>query len=163
MWKDVDWKELDEENIDHQKAWYELTFEDGSKDKDYIELRVKTSGNMSDEDIKEYFQEYYEEPIVSIKQIGWSRESLEEKQLVEDAGDKEEDGKIETIDITHEEYTDPEDLVRINNELGEKAKDGKLLGLRKEKDYLMLSEPEINGIWTLYLDEDGNITKIVLF
>ena len=48
-------------------------------------------------------------------------------------------------------------------EMLKKAKEGKLLGLRKEKDMLMLEEPAINGIWTLFLNDEGGIIKITLW
>ena len=75
----------------------------------------------------------------------------------------EEEKHIETIELPHEEYTSIEDIIRINKELDQKARDGKLLGLRKEKDMLMLAEPAINGIWTLFLNENGGIVKITLW
>lgn len=67
------------------------------------------------------------------------------------------------IKIPHYEYTKLEDLVRINNELGEKAKKGLLVGLRQEKNLLELAEPRINGIWDIHLNDEGNIEKIVLW
>ena len=70
---------------------------------------------------------------------------------------------IETIKLPHEEYTTPADIKRINDELSEKAEKGLLFGLRQEKDKLMVAEPQINGIWTLHLNEKGYITKITLF
>ena len=75
----------------------------------------------------------------------------------------EEEKHIETIELPHEEYTSIEDIIRINKELDQKARDGKLFGLRKEKDMLMLAEPAINGIWTLFLNENGGIVKITLW
>jgi hypothetical protein len=71
--------------------------------------------------------------------------------------------KVETIELPHKEYTTPADLKRINDELSEKAEKGLLIGIRQEKDKLMLAEPQINGIWTLHLNEKGYITKITLF
>lgn len=71
--------------------------------------------------------------------------------------------KVETIELPHEEYTTPADIKRINDELGEKGRNGELLPLRKTKNYLMFAEPQINGIWTLHLNEKGYITKITLF
>ena len=68
-----------------------------------------------------------------------------------------------TITLPHEEYTKYEDLVRINDELNKKASEGKLVGIRQEKNFLQLSEPAINGIWNIWLDEKGFISKIVLF
>jgi hypothetical protein len=81
----------------------------------------------------------------------------------EEVEEKLEEKKIETIEMPHEEYTSVEDIIRINNELDQKAKDGKLIGLRKEKNMLMLSEPAINGIWTLFLNDKGGIVKITLW
>lgn len=69
----------------------------------------------------------------------------------------------ETIELPHEEYTEPEDLKRVNDELSKKADEGKIIGIRKEDDMLMLAEPEINGIWIIYLNDKGYIKKIVLF
>lgn len=68
-----------------------------------------------------------------------------------------------TIEIPHKVYTEPEDLVRINNELDAKATKGELLPIRQTSEYLMVAEPAINGIWTLHLDEEGFIKKITLF
>ena len=70
---------------------------------------------------------------------------------------------FEVIELPHEEYTKPADIKRVNDELNEKAKKGLLIGLRQEKEMLMLAEPRINGIWTLHLNEKGYITKITLF
>ena len=74
-----------------------------------------------------------------------------------------EDTTAKETEIPHKEYTEVKDLIRINKELGQKAKDGKLIGLRQTKDYLQFSEPEINGIWTVYLNAKGAITKITLW
>ena len=65
--------------------------------------------------------------------------------------------------MPHEVYTKPEDLIRVNDELNQKALDGKLIGIRKEKNMLQFAEPQINGIWTMYLNDKGYIEKIVLF
>ena len=70
---------------------------------------------------------------------------------------------MKTIKMDVKQYTSYEDLVRINNELDEKAKKGLLVPLRQEPNLLMLSEPRINGIWNIYLDNNGCIEKIVLF
>ena len=70
---------------------------------------------------------------------------------------------MKKLTIKHEVYTDVKDLIRINNELGEKAQKGLLIGLRQDKKMLQLAEPAINGIWCLYLNDSGSITKIVLF
>ena len=75
----------------------------------------------------------------------------------------EEEKKTFSIKLDSKEYTKPEDLIKINNELDEKAKAGKLIPLRKEKDKLMLAEPEINGIWTIFLNDKGSITRITLW
>lgn len=93
------------------------------------------------------------------------KEAFEDKNesLKEEKDVKDKDTIIDTIEIPHEEYTSIEDIIRINNELDEKAKAGKLLGLRKEKDMLMLAEPAINGIWTLFLNDKGGIIKITLW
>lgn len=69
----------------------------------------------------------------------------------------------EVIELPHKIYTAPADLIRINDELAEKGKNGELLPLRKTKNYLMFAEPSINGIWTMHLNEKGYITKITLF
>ena len=71
--------------------------------------------------------------------------------------------KVEHIEMPHEVYTKPEDLIRVNDELNQKALDGKLIGIRKEKNMLQFAEPQINGIWTMYLNDKGYIEKIVLF
>ncbi len=71
--------------------------------------------------------------------------------------------EVKTIELPHEEYTAPADIKRVNDELGEKGRNGELLPLRKTKNYLMFAEPSINGIWTMHLDEKGYITKITLF
>ena len=70
--------------------------------------------------------------------------------------------KIE-IKMPHKVYTKPKDLIRVNNELGKKANEGKLIALRREKDKLMFAEPSINGIWTIFLNKDGYINKITLW
>ena len=80
--------------------------------------------------------------------------------------DIHESGEKKTLKIKNEgakTYTEYEDLVRVNNELGDKARAGKLLPISMSDTELRLSEPEINGIWTIFLDENGNITKITLF
>ena len=69
----------------------------------------------------------------------------------------------EVIELPHKVYTKPADIKRVNDELSEKAEKGLLVGLRQEKEMLMLAEPRINGIWTLHLNEKGYITKITLF
>ena len=61
------------------------------------------------------------------------------------------------------QYTKKKDLIRINNELGEKAEKGLLVGLRQEKNLLQLAEPRINGIWNIYLNDAGSIERIVLW
>lgn len=60
-------------------------------------------------------------------------------------------------------YTSKEDIKRINDELGRKARMGKLVPIHMGDDKLELSEPAINGIWTIFLNEKGFITKITLF
>ncbi len=77
--------------------------------------------------------------------------------------EKKEDHVIKYIEMPHEVYTTKEDIIRINKELEEKAKAGQLIGIRKEPKMLMLSEPAINGIWTIYLNDEGFIEKIVVF
>ena len=71
--------------------------------------------------------------------------------------------EVKTIELPHEEYTTPADIKRVNDELNEKAKKGLLVGIRQDKEKLMIAEPQINGIWTLHLNEKGYITKITLF
>lgn len=68
---------------------------------------------------------------------------------------------MKTIELPTQIYTKVEDLIRINDELADKANKGELLPLRMDKDKIMIAEPSINGIWTLFLDK-GNIVKIVL-
>lgn len=70
---------------------------------------------------------------------------------------------MKTIKLKTMEYTSIEDLVRINKELGEKAEKGLLMPLRMEKNLLELAEPSINGIWEIFLNNEGNIQKIVLW
>ena len=70
---------------------------------------------------------------------------------------------FEVLELPHEEYTTPADIKRINDELNEKAKKGLLIGIRQDKEKLMLAEPQVNGVWTLHLNEKGYITKITLF
>ena len=70
---------------------------------------------------------------------------------------------MKTIKMKTIQYTKKKDLIRINNELGEKAEKGLLMPIRQEKNLLQLSEPRINGIWNIYLNDDGFITKIVLW
>ena len=70
---------------------------------------------------------------------------------------------MKTIKMKTIQYTKKKDLIRINNELGEKADKGLLVGIRQESHLLQLAEPRINGIWNIYLNDDGNITKIVLW
>lgn len=84
---------------------------------------------------------------------------MENKKTTSTTNTKE----VETIELPHEEYTTLEDIKRINDELNEKAKKGLLVGIRQDKEKLMIAEPSINGIWTLFLDAKGYIKKIVLF
>jgi len=77
--------------------------------------------------------------------------------------EKKEDHVTEYIEMPHEVYTTKEDIIRVNKELEEKAKAGQLIGIRKESKLLMLAEPAINGIWTIYLTDEGFIEKIVVF
>jgi len=70
---------------------------------------------------------------------------------------------MKTIDMNAKQYTKKEDLIRINNELAEKAKKGLLMPLRQEADLLEIAEPSINGIWDIFLNDKGIITKIVLW
>lgn len=76
---------------------------------------------------------------------------------------KELHEKVEYIEMPHEVYTKPEDIKRVNDELDKKAREGKLIGIRKEKKMLQLAEPAVNGIWTIYLNDKGFIEKIVVF
>ena len=69
----------------------------------------------------------------------------------------------EAFELPHKVFTEPFDLARINHELGEKAEEGKLIGLRQDKNEIVLAEPSINGIWVMCLNEKGYIKKIVLF
>lgn len=71
--------------------------------------------------------------------------------------------EVKTIELPHKIYTEPADLKRINDELIVKASRDMLIGIRQEKQMIMLAEPQINGIWTIYLNEKGYITKITLF
>lgn len=68
-----------------------------------------------------------------------------------------------TIKLKTKVFTKLEDLIKVNNELGEKAQKGELIPLRKEKNLLQLAEPRINGIWDIILSDKGTITKIVLW
>lgn len=70
---------------------------------------------------------------------------------------------MKTIDMNAKQYTKKEDLIRINDELGEKAKKGLLVPLRQESNLLEIAEPSINGIWDIFLNDKGIITKIVLW
>lgn len=70
---------------------------------------------------------------------------------------------MKTIKMKTIQYTKKKDLIRVNNELGEKAKKGLLVGLRQEEHLLQLAEPRINGIWNIYLNDKGCIEKIVLW
>ena len=70
---------------------------------------------------------------------------------------------IATFEIPHKVYDKPEDIKRVNDELGKKAEKGLLVGLRKSKEELVFAEPRINGIWTIFLSKQGYITKITLF
>ena len=70
---------------------------------------------------------------------------------------------MKAIKMKTYEWTKPEDLKFINNELREKAEQGLLVPIRQEKNLLELAEPRINGIWNIYLNDEGNITKIVLW
>ena len=69
----------------------------------------------------------------------------------------------EAFELPHKVFTKPFDLARINHELDEKAKEGRLIGLRQDKSEIVLSEPSINGIWVMCLNKKGYIKKIVLF
>lgn len=71
--------------------------------------------------------------------------------------------KTNTIKLPVKRFTKLEDIVKVNNELNEKAKRGELVALRKEKHALVIAEPRINGIWNLLLDSKGKIKEIVLF
>lgn len=71
--------------------------------------------------------------------------------------------KTKTIKLPVKRFTKLEDIVKVNNELNEKAKRGELVALRKEKHALVIAEPRINGIWNLLLDSKGKIKEIVLF
>ena len=51
----------------------------------------------------------------------------------------------------------------IKGEFDRSEKKGLLVGIRQDKEKLMIAEPQINGIWTLHLNEKGYITKITLF
>lgn len=104
--------------------------------------------------------------FVGDRKVDQAERSFEKKaDKMQKAGVKEakEDKHVEYIEMPHEVYEKPEDLIRINNELDAKAKAGKLVGIRKENKMLQLAEPEINGIWTIFLNDKGFIEKIVLF
>lgn len=77
--------------------------------------------------------------------------------------DIKEDIEKTEFELPVEVYDKPEDIIRINDELDKKAREGKLIGIRKEKKLLQLAEPAINGIWNIYLNDKGFIEKIVLF
>lgn len=104
--------------------------------------------------------------FVGDRKVDQAERSFEKKaDKMQKAGVKEaKEGKhVEYIEMPHEVYETPEDIRRINDELDAKAKAGKLIGIRKEPKMLQLAEPEINGIWTIYLNDRGFIEKIVVF
>lgn len=68
-----------------------------------------------------------------------------------------------TIDLGAKIYTSYEDLVRVNKELEEKTIKGLLMPIRQEDNCYMFAEPQINGIWSIYVDANNNIEKIVLW
>lgn len=57
----------------HESAQYQLIFEDGHKETDSVKLYIKD--RYTKEELIEHFQNYYDEKIVDIKQIGWFRDS----------------------------------------------------------------------------------------
>lgn len=100
-----------EEDRDHEKAWYRLTFEDGTTEDDSILIRIRD--NSSDDEIKDYFQSYYDEKIVKVEPVGWTHESLEESMKSEvtkwwkDVEDANKEMKWE-INIDNGDYSDVE-------------------------------------------------------
>lgn len=104
--------------------------------------------------------------FVGDRKVDQAERSFEKKaDKMQKAGVEEaKEGKhVEYIEMPHEVYDTPEEIKRINDELDAKAKAGKLIGIRKEPKMLQLAEPEINGIWTIYLNDKGFIEKIVVF
>lgn len=57
----------------HESAQYQLIFEDGHKETDSVKSYIKDM--YTKEELIEHFQNYYDEKIVDIKQIGWFRDS----------------------------------------------------------------------------------------
>lgn len=70
---------------------------------------------------------------------------------------------MKTIKLKTIQYTKKKDLIRINQELDEKASRGLLVPIRQESHLLELAEPRINGIWDIFLNDHGSIEKIVLW
>lgn len=136
------------------------------KEKVEIEAPVEAPVEEPEAEVETEVEVEPEEPIEEpeIEEPAPEEEKPAEEEPVEEpTEEKPEEKPVQTIELPHEEYTEPEDIKRINDELGIKAQEGKVLGIRKEDNMLLLAEPEINGIWAIYLNEEGYIKKIVLF
>lgn len=64
----------------HELAHYVLTFEDGHKETDTLPIYVKEQCS-SDEEIIDMLQDYYDDKIVAVKQVGWSRMGDSKKKV----------------------------------------------------------------------------------
>lgn len=76
--------------------------------------------------------------------------------------DEKQAEEKKALNIPVKQWTTPEEIVKINNELTEKANAGKIMLLREENGMIMLAEPAINGIYVISTDDKGYITKIAL-
>lgn len=76
--------------------------------------------------------------------------------------EEEKDTLVECSKIV-EEYTSEEDICRIDDELFDKAQNGKLI--KKFEDGLdhYYMEPETQKVWLIKLNDDESINKIILF
>ena len=164
--KDMDKKELDLETA--IKAADDEVL-DGEFGKDTPERKlagaIKAGPEEAEVEVETEVEEPAPEPEVEepVEEPAPEEAPVEEPQEEPAPEAEVKKQNTETIELPHEEYTEPEDLKRVNDELSKKADEGKVIGIRKEDDMLMLAEPEINGIWIIYLNDKGYIKKIVLF
>lgn len=67
----------------HELAHYLITFEDGHKETDTLPIYVRDQCS-SDKEIIDMLQDYYDDKIVAVKQVGWSRIGDSKKKKVTD-------------------------------------------------------------------------------
>ena len=153
----------------HERAHYELTFEDGHKERDTIPMYVKNG--YTDEDILDYFQEYYDDKIVKVKQIGWSRMGDAKKVNVDKLKHYQINYTYEGQKDVFETYAETKeqaikDLKKGYDEEELKVISVKVLDAKKVKDYKLRTiktikeaKDHIVAYIDMFLNNDDELTE----